>query len=166
MIKSNTIQDHSKKFSEDNPLIYTLNNLCRVCYTCVRECPVKAIKIINGQADVIQDRCIACGNCVIVCSQGAKTYYKSAELIKKILRSDNKTIACIAPSFPAEFSEFSDSMIVIGMLKELGFDHVTEVSFGADLVAKEYKELFESDKILSVITSDCPAIVFYIEKYD
>ena len=165
MTKSNIIQDHSIKFSDENPLIYTLKNLCRVCYTCVRECPVKAIKIINGQAEVIQTRCIACGNCVIVCSQGAKTYHKSGNSVKNLILSKSKTIACIAPSFPAEFSEYSDFLLVVGMLRKLGFDYVTEVSFGADLVAKKYKELFENKETLSVITSDCPAIVFYIEQY-
>ena len=165
MTKSNIIQDHSVKFTDENPLIYTLKNLCRVCYTCVRECPVKAIQIINGQADVIRERCIACGNCVIVCSQGAKTYYKSSINVKNLISSNSKTVACIAPSFPAEFSEHKNFSVIVGMLKKLGFNYVTEVSFGADLVAKAYKELFDNKESLSVITSDCPAIVFYIEQY-
>lgn len=32
-------------------LVYTIKDLCRVCYTCVRECPVKAEayeKLLNG----------------------------------------------------------------------------------------------------------------------
>jgi len=160
-----TYNDHSKRFSDEHPLIYSLKNLCRVCYTCVRECPVKAIKIINGQAEVINDRCIACGNCVIVCSQGAKTYHRSGDSVLDLLKSKNKTIACIAPSFPAEFPEIKDYQVIVGMLRELGFDYVTEVSFGADLVAGKYNEVFENEETKSIITSDCPAIVFYIEKY-
>lgn len=165
MINANNIHDHSGKFNDTNPLIFTVKNLCRVCYTCVRECPVKAIKIINGQAEVIPERCIACGNCVSVCSQGAKTYYKSSEGVKNLILSNSVTIACIAPSFPAEFSEFSDYRILVGMLRELGFNFVTEVSFGADLVAEEYRKIFDNQDTMSVITSDCPAIVSYIEKY-
>lgn len=61
---------HSKR----KQLVFTVKDLCRVCYTCVRECPVKAIKIINGQAEVINERCIGCGNCFMVCSQGAKCF--------------------------------------------------------------------------------------------
>ncbi|NLE62315.1 MAG: 4Fe-4S binding protein [Bacteroidales bacterium] len=57
-------------------LVFTLKDRCRVCYTCVRECPVKAIKIINGQAEVISARCIGCGNCTRVCSQSAKKIFR------------------------------------------------------------------------------------------
>ena len=60
-------------------LVYTIKNRCRVCYTCVRECPAKAIKIINGQAEVLNERCFVCGNCTKVCSQGAKAYLKTSE---------------------------------------------------------------------------------------
>ena len=60
-----------------NKLVVTVKDRCRVCYTCVRECPVKAIKINNGQAEVISERCIGCGNCVKVCSQGAKVFLDS-----------------------------------------------------------------------------------------
>ncbi len=153
------------RFTEDNPLVYTVKGLCRVCYTCVRECPAKAIKIINGQAEVITARCIACGNCVIVCSQSAKTYYSSIEKVYQLLESGKKTMLCIAPSFAAEFTEIEDYRILVGMIKTLGFDYVTEVSFGADLVAIQYKELFEDEKAGTVITSDCPAIVNYITQY-
>ncbi len=152
-------------FSNQNPLVSTIKGLCRVCYTCVRECPVKAIKIIDGQADIINERCIACGNCVIVCSQGAKTYYSSVNKVEEFIVSQNKTMLCIAPSFAAEFTEIKEYKVFIGMLKAIGFDYITEVSFGADLVAEEYKNIFENEKIKSVITSDCPAIVNYITHY-
>ncbi|HOX08056.1 MAG TPA: 4Fe-4S binding protein, partial [Planctomycetota bacterium] len=31
---------------------------CRVCYTCIRECPAKAIRISGSQAEVLPERCI------------------------------------------------------------------------------------------------------------
>ncbi|MCF8375686.1 MAG: 4Fe-4S binding protein, partial [Bacteroidales bacterium] len=36
-------------------LVFTEKDKCRVCYTCVRECPVKAIKISDGQAEVMHE---------------------------------------------------------------------------------------------------------------
>jgi len=147
-------------------VVYTVRDKCRVCYTCVRECPAKAIKIINGQAEVIHERCIACGNCVSVCSQGAKAYKQSVEAILHLLEDKNiKTAACIAPSFPAEFVETDDYKVVVGMIRKLDFDYVTEVSFGADMVGIEYEKLLNNFNGKTLISSDCPAIVHYIRHY-
>jgi two-component system NtrC family sensor kinase len=146
-------------------LVFTIKDRCRVCFTCVRECPVKAIKIINGQAEVINDRCIGCGNCVKVCSQGAKIPLRSIDPVNELLTSNNKIAACIAPSFPAEFEEIHDHRVLVGMIRKLGFDFVTEVSFGADIVAREYETMIKSSDYEGDISSDCPAIVYFIRHY-
>ena len=36
-------------------MITTVRERCRMCYTCVRECPAKAIRVATGQAEVIDD---------------------------------------------------------------------------------------------------------------
>ncbi len=152
--------------SDIKQLVYTVKDRCRVCYTCVRECPVKAIKIIKSQAEVINERCIGCGNCVKVCSRDAKTFVKTTDTAFSLINSAKKSAAIIAPSFPAEFTEISDHRILIGMIRQLGFDIVGDVSFGADKVALEYKKLYgNKDSESTYISSDCPAIVFYIEHY-
>jgi iron only hydrogenase large subunit-like protein/nitrogen-specific signal transduction histidine kinase len=145
-------------------LVYTIKELCRTCYTCVRECPAKAIRIVGGQAEVIIERCIACGNCTKVCSQGAKVFLNTTDRVTKLLESDQKVAAIIAPSFPAEFFDFPDHQVLIGMIKSLGFEYVAEVSFGADLVADRYKKLV-SENTGYYISSDCPSIVNYIRFY-
>jgi len=147
-------------------LVYTIPDLCRVCYTCVRECPVKAIRINEGQAVVIQERCIACGNCTRVCRQGAKQYRESIERASLLLRSQSMVVAIVAPSFVAEFEELHDYQSFVGMLRALGFNAVHEVAFGADLVSREYEKLFRRENKRGYISSDCPAIVSYVEKYE
>ncbi|MDD4086784.1 MAG: [Fe-Fe] hydrogenase large subunit C-terminal domain-containing protein [Bacteroidales bacterium] len=146
-------------------LVFTVKDRCRVCYTCVRECPVKAIKIINGQAEVLSERCIGCGNCVRVCRQEAKVYLQQIDEVSELLKSGQRTAACLAPSFPAEFTEIEDYRILVGMVKRLGFELVTEVAFGADMVSVAYKELYQQNNSKGIISSDCPAIVFYVEHY-
>jgi hypothetical protein len=51
----------------------------------------------------------------------------------------------VAPSFPAEFTEWSDAQFA-GMRRALGFKLVNEVAFGADLVAERYRRLLEETK--------------------
>lgn len=145
-------------------LVYTIKELCRTCYTCVRECPAKAIRIVGGQAEVIDERCIACGNCTKVCSQGAKVFLNTTDRVMKLLESKSETAAIIAPSFPAEFSDIPSYHTLIGMIRALGFKYVAEVSFGADLVADRYKKLVIEEKNY-YISSDCPSIVNYIKFY-
>lgn len=145
-------------------LVYTIKELCRTCYTCVRECPAKAIRIVGGQAEVIDERCIACGNCTKVCSQGAKVFLNTTDRVLKLLDTGKNVAALLAPSFPAEFQEISGYTKLIGMIRSLGFRYVHEVSFGADLVARRYKELVDANKQY-YISSDCPSIVNYIKHY-
>jgi iron only hydrogenase large subunit-like protein/nitrogen-specific signal transduction histidine kinase len=145
-------------------LVYTIKELCRTCYTCVRECPAKAIRIVGGQAEVIDERCIACGNCTKVCSQGAKVFLNTTERVLNLIDSGKDTYAIIAPSFPAEFQEFPDHRLLVGMTRKVGFKKVLEVSFGADLVAAKYKKLIEESSEY-YITSDCPSIVNYLKYY-
>lgn len=152
----------SKK--ERRALVFTIPDKCRVCYTCVRECPAKAIRIEGGQAAVVEERCIACGNCVKVCSQGAKAYWWEKDLVAGWLGKE-ETIALVAPSFPAEFMELSDYRLFVGMLRQLGFNRVCEVGFGADLMAKRFKTMLANPGQEALISSDCPAIVQYVEHY-
>ncbi len=145
-------------------LVYTIKELCRTCYTCVRECPAKAIRIVGGQAEVIDDRCIACGNCTKVCSQGAKVFLNTVDRVQRLLEEDGIKAAIMAPSFPAEFVEIPDHKLLVAMIKKLGFDIVSEVSFGADLVADRYKKLVNENSNY-YISSDCPSIVNYVKYY-
>ena len=146
------------------PLVTTIKERCRVCYTCVRECPSKAIRIADGQAEVLGERCIGCGNCVRVCSQHAKQVLDGIARAASLLGCGQKVAACIAPSFPAEFPDLAPDQLV-GMVRALGFDLVNEVAFGADLVARQYRKLLAENRSQRYIATTCPAIVGYVERY-
>jgi len=148
----------------DLSLVSTIRERCRVCYTCVRECPAKAIRIAGGQAEVIPSRCIGCGSCVLVCSQGAKRVLSSVEDVNRLLHSGARVAACVAPSFPAEIGE-RDVRQMVGALRRLGFSLVCEVAFGADLVAHAYRDLLAQRPSDNFIATACPAIVNFVERY-
>ncbi len=144
--------------------VRTIRERCRVCYTCVRECPAKAIRIAEGQAEVMPERCIGCGNCVRVCSQRAKQVASSIERVEQLLASGVRVAACVAPSFPAEFADI-DYRQFVGMVRTLGFRDVNEVAFGADLVADRYHKLLAGTSGKRFIGTTCPAVVAYVERY-
>lgn len=147
----------------DTPLITTIKELCRLCYTCVRECPANAIRIKGGQAEVIEQRCIGCGSCIKVCSQRAKQFRRSTDEVRGQLAS-GKLAVCLAPSFPAEFPGIATDRIV-GMLRAVGFSRVYEVGFGADLLAVHYRKLIEQGVGKHWIATLCPAAFGYVERY-
>ena len=69
-----------------------------------------------------------------------------------------KYVIMLAPSFIVDFQYPS----VILKLKELGFDKVVELTFGAKMINREYHSVLEkSDKLL--ISSVCPGIVETIQ---
>ncbi len=147
------------------PLVTTIGDRCRVCFTCVRECPAKAIRISGGQAEVINDRCIGCGNCVQVCSQKAKQVMSSIDDVRTLLATPGRRVsACLAPSFPVEFSDYPPEAF-LGMVRALGFELVNEVAFGADLVSERYHDLVQqySDTGRHFLATACAAAVKYVE---
>ncbi len=146
------------------PLVTTIKERCRVCYTCVRECPAKAIRVADGQAEVMVERCIGCGNCVQVCGQHAKKVYDSIPQVEALLDSADRVAAIVAPSFPASFVDWEHTQVT-GLMRGLGFDYVFEVAFGADLVAERYRDLLQRDDDRRYIATSCPAIVAYIRHY-
>ena len=148
-------------------LIQIIKEKCDLSYSCVRECPVNAIevKVNTDYARIIPERCIGCGHCVDVCPQDAISYRDSKQHTKDLLKSEEKTVAIVAPSISGEFDDIADYRRFVQMIRQLGFDYVNEVTFGADLIAFKYKELFDNFKGKYYITSNCPAVVSHVEKY-
>ncbi len=145
--------------------VKTIKNRCRVCFTCVRKCPAKAIRISKSQAEVVPERCIACGSCVRYCSQRAKQVVSTVDEVEELLKSGARVAACVAPSFPVEFQAEYDFRVLVGMIRALGFDMVSEVAFGADLVAERYRQLMVEHRGSQYIATTCPAVVGYVERY-
>lgn len=143
--------------------VYTLVNECHDCYKCVRECPVKAIKIENDHASVISEKCISCGTCVKVCPANAKCVRADLEKVKNLLIAQKDVYVSLAPSWRSVFENSAQKMIAI--LKRLGFKEVSETAIGAQEVSiHDVEVLNKMDKGL-LISSACPVIVDYIRLY-
>lgn len=146
-----------------NP-VYTDKAECQDCYKCVRECPVKAIKIQGGAAAIMPEQCVLCGHCVDVCPAGAKRVRDDLDNVKSLLLSKEKVIVSLAPSFASEFPQWKPHQI-ISALKKLGFHSVSETALGAQQVSAHVAQQLELQKGKIVISSACPAAVDFITRY-
>ena len=76
---------------------------CKNCYKCIRHCPVKAIRFSGSQAHIINDECILCGECFVVCPQNAKEIVDGIEKAKVLMQTGAPVIVSMAPSFVANY---------------------------------------------------------------
>jgi iron only hydrogenase large subunit-like protein len=144
--------------------VYTAEAECQDCYKCLRQCPVKAIKVEAGRAAVIPEACIACGRCVEVCPVGAKRIRDDLGRVKHMLAGREKVLVSLAPSWPTAFPDVEPAALVRA-LKKLGFAGVSETALGAELVNKAVSYLFETDPQPLTVSSACPVAVDFIRKY-
>jgi PAS domain S-box-containing protein len=145
-------------------VIVTDSSKCKQCYTCVRNCPVKAVRIKDGKAEVIQSRCIQCGNCVKHCSRKAKKIKNYIPATESILSSGKKTIALLAPSYAAGlYPLFPEE--VIRNLGKIGFDEAWEAAIGAEYVIDDTAKYAETNANKTLLSSPCPTFVNLIEKH-
>lgn len=136
---------------------------CKNCYKCLKECPVKAIRIVNNQAKIIETRCILCGKCTLVCPQNAKEVHSELSEIKALVNA-KKVIASVAPSFISNFNVPGFSAMR-NALKQAGFYDAEETARGARAVSDEYERLLAEGRYKNFITSCCPSVNRAISLY-
>lgn len=63
-----------------NKIKYRVEGGCVVCMTCLYQCPVKAISLIEDVSAVIDsDKCVGCGRCYNNCQPEAIVPYEVEE---------------------------------------------------------------------------------------
>jgi iron only hydrogenase large subunit-like protein len=146
-----------------NP-IYTQERECQDCHKCIRECPVKAIRVEDGYARVVPELCIMCGNCVLACPSSAKRVRDDLPQAKALFTGGRKVFVSLAPSFVAHFTGVSPAQL-IHAFKKLGFYAVSETALGAQQVSAGVNALMRGDQKQIWISSACPVVVDFIGKY-
>lgn len=159
--------------------IYTEETECQDCYKCIRQCPVKAIRVENGHAQIISELCIMCGRCVINCPSKAKHVRDDLSAAKQLFQLKPRIIVSLAPSFVSEFPECTASQLV-SAIKKLGFFAVSETALGADIVSAQIAEDLDNaakqtaqkqtteetkNRQKIFLSSACPSAVEFIKKF-
>ena len=155
--------------SEENLSLQRIQEKCIDCGACLQTCTQ-----LNHLAP---HDCVNCGQCILTCPMGALVpKYNYKEVLANIHDEEKIVVVSIAPavrvSIGDEFGfapgEFLEKKLV-GVLKQIGFDYVFDVTYGADLtIMEEASELIkriQNKGILPMYTSCCPSWVNFIEKY-
>jgi iron only hydrogenase large subunit-like protein len=147
-----------------NKPIYTEKTQCQDCYKCVRECPVKAIRVVDGSAQVMPEACILCGNCTEVCPVNAKKIRDDLMLAMDLLKKKQAVYVSLAPTFRTEFNGMNEAKL-IGAILSLGFVGVSETALGAQVVSSACAQMLRERENPLLISSACPSVVHLIEQY-
>lgn len=128
---------------------------------CMRVCPTQAIRVREGKAHMIEERCIDCGECITVCPNQAIVPLTDpfGELTKF-----KHTVAIPSPALYAQFGrEILPEKILAG-LKRLGFDDAFDLAQTCGEVSfaiQEYVREYNGPKPL--ISNACPTVVRLIQ---
>ena len=152
-----------------NELIIVNPDKCVGCNACVRTCPAPEANITKQLNDgrfvttVNPDKCIACGECVRNCVHGARDYVDdTSDAMSAILNRKESFVVIAAPAiksvYPTKWKNILQWFKNHGCL-------VYDVSFGADICTWAHLRLIQQNRVNSVITQPCAAIVKYIETY-
>jgi len=167
--------DHAIKFDASK---------CIDCGNCVEACKNQAVdfyEIKGKSADTIvrptddkKHDCVYCGQCVAHCPVGAIEGTDEWPWVEALLRNPQGKILIVqpAPSIRVSIGEefgLPQGKIVTGQLvaacRQLGFDYVFDVNFGADITTVEEAGEFclQIGRGQTMFSSCCPAWVRFIE---
>jgi iron only hydrogenase large subunit-like protein len=124
-------------------------------------CPTQAIRIREGKARIIEEKCIDCGECITVCPHGAIIPLTDpfGELSKF-----RHTVALPSPALYAQFGREILPEKILSGIKKLGFDDAFDLSLTCGEVSfaiQEYLREYKGPKPL--ISIACPTIVRLIQ---
>jgi len=128
---------------------------------CLRMCPTQAIRIRDGKAVIIEEKCIDCGECITVCPHNA-----IIPMTDPFGESSRFRHTVVMPS-PALYAQFGREILpekILAGIKKLGFDDAYDLAFTCGEVSfavQEYLREYKGSKPL--ISNVCPTIVRLIQ---
>ena len=137
---------------------------CKNCYKCIRHCPVKSIRFSDNQAHIVNDECILCGHCFVVCPQHAKEIRCDLDKARALIASGSPVYASLAPSFAADFPGVTITSMQKA-LTALGFSGAEETAVGATIVKNRYQEILEQEHPSVLISSCCHSVNLLIRRH-
>ena len=170
VVRGSEVMDLNKavRIDDDNESIKRIKERCINCGRCKTICEeVVGIKYDNEKAK--KAVCINCGQCILNCPVASLVPKYDYKKVLNYLHDTEKIVtislapairSSIGEGFNLEVGTFLEKELV-GALKEVGFDYVFDVTFGADMtVMEEATELvnrIKNKETLPMFTSCCPS---------
>ncbi|UCF78774.1 MAG: 4Fe-4S binding protein [Candidatus Eiseniibacteriota bacterium] len=128
---------------------------------CMRVCPTQAIRVRDGVASILEDKCIDCGECLTECPEGAIVALTDpvGELSKF-----KYTVAIPSPALYAQFGRQILPDEILAGLKDLGFSDTVDLAFLCGEVSfaiQEHLREYEGPK--PIVSNACPTVVRLIQ---
>jgi Fe-S-cluster-containing hydrogenase component 2 len=123
----------------------------------MRICPTQAIRIKDGKARIIRERCIDCGECIVACTQGAIIPLTNpfGELTKY-----RYTIAIPSPALYAQYDRDILPDKILDGLRNIGFSDSFDLAQSCGQVSFAIQEYLRSSHgPRPVISNACPVVV-------
>jgi len=127
----------------------------------MRACPTLAIRVRNGKATIIEEKCIDCGECITACPHDA--IIPMTDPIGELAKFKH-TVALPSPGLHAQFGKEILPKRILASLKKLGFDDAFDLSLTCGEVSFAIQEyLREYTGPSPLISIPCPTVVRLIQ---
>ncbi len=148
----------------DEPLISVDVENCRECWGCVRHCPARAIRVVDGRAEIIAEKCVQCGMCVAECSTCGHVVRDDIPRVRELLSSGRPVVAVLASEFVAALHPMTPPEIERA-LEAAGFHAMETTVIGEELVATGYENALARPGHIPRIRSTCPVATTWVRKF-
>ncbi len=134
--------------------------LCKGCIDCIRVCPTEALRVRQGKAILLEDRCIDCGECITTCPEHA--IEAILEELKDMSHYKIK-VALVSSVLYAQFGLNTSPYLIRSAIKKMGFDLIMDVAFGAEISSIYLRDLLKENPGKLYISSMCPSVVKLVQ---
>jgi NAD-dependent dihydropyrimidine dehydrogenase PreA subunit len=128
---------------------------------CLKVCPTEAIRVRQGKAEILEDRCIDCGECARACRHNAIIPQTSSFTDFSKFRH---TVALISPVLYGQFRKDVLPSTILAGVRKIGFDDACDVACASESVSAAIDEYLASYRgPLPLLSPFCPTIVRLIQ---